>query len=316
MSTAARPRAARVAFVTCATLPALVADDLLLGDAARAHGIEAVPCVWDDPAVEWETFDGCLVRSAWDYHLRRDAFTTWSREVAAAIPLWNGPDVIAWNTDKRYLRDFAAAGVPVVPTAWAARGASLDLAALLADHGWEEAIVKPAVGIGSSGISRVRDGGVVAGGAIVSGGGAISVPRGAVAAQTALDALLAQDDVLVQPFAPSVLERGELSLIFFEGVLSHAIRKRPSDGDFRVQAGWGGTIEPARAGPAARGVAAQALAQLDGTPLYARVDLLEEDVDAPWLIELELVDPVLYFGEDPAAAGRLALALARRLDAR
>jgi glutathione synthase/RimK-type ligase-like ATP-grasp enzyme len=311
-----RPATARIAFVTCAALPALVADDLLLAAAADGHGIEAVPCVWDDPDVAWETFDGCLVRSAWDYHLRRDAFTAWSRQVAAAVPLWNGPDVIAWNTDKRYLRDFAAAGVPVVPTAWAARGASLDLAALLAERGWEEAIVKPAVGMGSSGISRVRDGDVVAGGAIVSGGGPISVPSGAVAAQAALDALLAQDDVLVQPFAPSVLERGELSLIFFEGAFSHAIRKRPRNGDFRVQTGWGGTIEPARAGAAARAVAEQALAQLDGTPLYARVDLLEENVDAPWLIELELVDPVLYFGEDPAAAQRLARALRPRLDAR
>ncbi len=307
-----------VAFATCASLPALTPDDRLLVDAAAAHGIEAVPCVWDDPAVAWERFDAVLVRSVWDYHLRREAFTAWARRIDGAVPLFNGAREIAWNTDKRYLRDFAAAGVPVVPTEWLARGARVALAELLARRGWREAIVKPSVGMGSSGISHVRDGdaAVLAGGATVSGGGPLRVPTEPVAPQAALDALLAQDDVLVQPFAHSVRERGELSLVFLDGTFSHALRKRPRAGDFRVQTGWGGTIEGADATGAALAVAATTLAQLARTPLYARVDLLEEDADAPWLIELELVDPVLYFGVDLTAAERLAAALRRRLDGR
>ena len=66
---------------------------------------------WDDPATE--DADLVILRATWDYAERRDEFLAWTRRVRNLL---NAPDVVAWNSDKRYLRDLAAAGVPVVPS--------------------------------------------------------------------------------------------------------------------------------------------------------------------------------------------------------
>ena len=108
-------RAAQIALVTCATLPQLDPDDRLLLEPLRALGIETVAAVWDDPAVDWATFDLAVVRSTWDYPARRSEFLDWTRTVPR---LANPADVIAWNTDKRYLGELSAQGVSVVPTDW------------------------------------------------------------------------------------------------------------------------------------------------------------------------------------------------------
>jgi len=286
----------RLAIVTCAEFPALAPDDHALAEALRARGVEPVPCVWDDAGVEWAAFDGALLRSPWDYHLSRDAFVAWAARVGGLIPLWNDPATISWNTEKGYLRRFEAAGIPIVPTAWVEHGAAASLPALLAERGWTDAVVKPAVGLGSLGIVRVPAG-----------------DADSPTAQTALDQLTRDGDVLVQPFLTSVVAQGELALIYIDGVFSHAARKRPAAGDYRVQPRWGGSIVRSDASPAAHAFAERVLAELPETPLYARVDLLEENPETPWLTELELVDPALYFGEHPKAADRLADAVARRL---
>ena len=111
-----RPRLATprtVALVTCAEVPDLDPDDRLLLHPLAGQGIQVTAAVWDDPAVDWASFDLVVLRSTWDYAARRDEFVAW----AAAVPrLANPADVVAWNTDKRYLRELAVAGVPVVPT--------------------------------------------------------------------------------------------------------------------------------------------------------------------------------------------------------
>ncbi|MDL2335376.1 MAG: hypothetical protein QFC55_05035, partial [Chloroflexota bacterium] len=105
----------RIALATCAALPDLDPDEQLLLEPLRALGVEARAAVWDDATVDWAAFDLVVIRSTWEYASRRDEFVAWTRSVPRIV---NPANVVAWNTDKHYLRDLAAAGVPVVPTDW------------------------------------------------------------------------------------------------------------------------------------------------------------------------------------------------------
>lgn len=285
--------APRIAIATCTAHPELKGDDELLCEALRQRGCEAASVVWDGGGTDWGEFDLCLVRSTWDYHDKHAEFIAWTRRAESATALHNPADLIAWNSDKRYLRELAEAGVPTVPTLWVEGDAEIDLAATLAERGWEEAVVKPVVDLGAKNLRRIH--------------------AGAGGAQEALTAVLARNDAMVQPFLPSLEAEGELSLIHIEGDFSHAVRKHPAPGDFRVQSIWGGTMTAAEAEPQQAEVAKRALAHLSEPPLYARVDLVTDLEGNPALIELELVEPNLYLSTNPTAAERLANAVVNQL---
>jgi glutathione synthase/RimK-type ligase-like ATP-grasp enzyme len=274
----------RIAIATCAAYADLKADDELLREALQARGAEARPVVWDEEGVEWGEFDLCLVRSTWDYYEKHREFLDWAEQVEAPSALRNPADLIAWNSDKSYLRELSQDGVPIVPTVWVDRNDGAELEAILNGEGWEEAIVKPVVDLGARNLKRARSG----------------------KNSTALEAVLQRGDAMVQPFLPSIEGQGELSLIYIAGELTHAVRKRPALGDFRVQSIWGGTVERAEPGPTQVEIAERALAQLDEPPLYARVDLVAYTDNAPLLIELELIEPNLYLTHNPPAAEALA----------
>jgi glutathione synthase/RimK-type ligase-like ATP-grasp enzyme len=282
----------RIAIATCANYDREMVDDELLRAALAERGCEARAVVWDGE-VDWGGFDLCLVRSTWDYHEKHREFLAWTRQVGAAGRLHNPPDLIAWNIEKTYLRELAEAGVPTVPTAWIDRDDGTDLKQVLAAEGWTEAVVKPVVDLGARNLHRAR------------------IDDGSPALELALQR---HPQAMVQPFLPSLEERGELSLIYIDGTPTHAVRKRAAPGDFRVQSIWGGTVERAEPTAAEVTIAAQALAQLDEPPLYARVDLVAGSDGAPLLIELELIEPNLYLTQHPPAAEVLAAAALLRID--
>jgi hypothetical protein len=88
--------------------------------------------------------------------------------------------------------------------------------------------------------------------------------------------------------------------------------KRPRAGDFRVQEELGGSAERREPPQALVEQARQALAAAPAPCLYARVDGVERDGGLV-VMELELIEPVLYFGADPGAADRFAGACLDRL---
>ncbi|HET7120167.1 MAG TPA: hypothetical protein VFI17_02810 [Solirubrobacterales bacterium] len=282
-----------IAIATCAGFDELKAGDRLLAEALKEHGIDATSVTWDDPEADWSRYGACLVRSTWDYHEKHERFLDWTHEVAAATRLWNPPELVAWNSDKRYLRELEQAGVPIVPTAWLGPGEEDDLGALLEARGWEEVVVKPVVDLGARNLKRVH---------------------GARKAATALRKVHKRGEAMLQPFLPSVEVDGELSLVYIEGEFAHAVRKRPAPGDFRVQGIWGGTASFEEPGDEELEIAALALAQAPEAPLYARVDLVRDLDGEPALIELELIEPNLYLTECPQTAELLAEAVAKRLD--
>ncbi len=281
-----------VAIASFVERPDLRADDAFLREAMEAVGVRPVPVVWDDDSVAWSAFDACLIRSVSDYHLKQQAFLDWLLGLPGALQIWNEPELVAWNTDKTYLRQLGARGIPIIPTCWLERGSQVRLADLLEARDWGEAVLKPTVGLAAQRLLRV--------------GGSREED------QTALDDLLVDFGVMAQPFLPSVVERGETSLVYIAGELTHTIRKRAGDGDFRVQRCWGGTSALCHPSVAELAVADRTMALLDSQPIFARVDLVEGP-SGPCLIELELIEPDLFFRDLPAAAGRLANAIATAL---
>jgi len=291
VSSGPRPR---LAFATWRGLPELAPDDRLAAEALRRRGAVIHPLRWDAPSVEGAGFDAVIVRSVWDYHLRPVEFLGWVETLeGAGTRLLNPPAVLRWNHHKSYLRDLTARGVATVPTVWLERGAQADLGAVLADRGWAEAVVKPAISASAheTWITSRSKAGTDAG---------------------RLRGLLLTGDALVQPLVPEVRSKGEWSLVFLGGEWSHAMLKRPRDGDFRVQEELGGRAWLEEPPAALVEQARQALAAAPAPCLYARVDGVERD-GRLLLMELELIEPVLYFGAAPGAADRFAGACLRLL---
>lgn len=289
--TTARPRP-RLAIATYAKRTPLRTDDLPLQAELEARGVSTVPLVWDEGAPDWAEFDACLIRSVSDYNRKYEAFARWIDAVGARTTLWNPPAMTTWNAEKAYLRDLGDRGVPTIPTSWLERGDDTHLDEVLSAEGWDDAIVKPAIGLGAEDLYRVRRG---------------------EGDRPPLRRLLDRHTVLVQPFLPSIRECGETSLIYIDGELSHTVRKRPAGEDFRVQKTWGGTSELCEPTRAERSVADLAMGALESTPLHARVDLVNGGEGAPLLIELELIEPDLFFRHEPDAARLLAEAILSRL---
>lgn len=281
----------RIAIATCAAYPELKGDDELLREALRRQGCDAESVVWDEDGVAWGNFDLCLVRSTWDYHEKHAEFLAWTRRVETETRLRNPAEVIAWNSEKTYLRELGERGVRTVPTLWLERGPDINLDEIPIDERWDETVVKPVVDLGAKNLRRVRRDGIA----------------------EALESVLQRHDAMIQPFLPSLEEEGELSLVFIDGSFSHAAHKRPAEGDFRVQSIWGGTVEPAEPEAAQVELAERALAQLDEPPLYARADLVTGLDGTPCLIELELIEPNLYLSTHQTAAERLVNAVLERL---
>lgn len=271
-----------VLLATCAEVPDGDDDDRLGADALRGAGLDVGFAVWDDPAVDWAAPDLVVVRSTWDYARRHADFLRWAR----AVPrLANSADVLAWNTDKRYLAGLAGAGLPVVPTSWYEPGDPVPPPA-------GPVVVKPTVSAGSRDTRRHDD---------------------PVAAQAhAGDLLAAGRPVMLQPYLDAVDTAGETGLVYLAGTYSHAFGKaallgadsaatdalfapeeiterEPGDAELRVG-------EQALDAVAAQGVSVRS------DLLYARVDLVPDTDGAPLLLELELTEPSLFLSTGGEAA--------------
>ncbi|MBI4880952.1 MAG: hypothetical protein HY812_15045 [Planctomycetes bacterium] len=276
-----------VAVATDSTAPGLDPDNALFLVELARRGLDARPVVWDDAAVDWSAFRLCVVRATWDYVLRRAEFLAWAERVAAVTRLGNDAPTLRWASHKSYLRDLDERGVHIVPTQFVDRGTPLSLAELMDARGWREAVVKPAVS--------------------ASGRETFKAARGDLAsAQERFERLVAAEDALVQAYMAGVTDSGEVSLVYIAGVYSHALRRRPAAGDFRVQGLYGGSIERVRPRTSELLVADRVLEAGPRGPLYARVDILEDGAGELRLNEYELVEPRLHFALCREAAARFA----------
>lgn len=287
----------RVALVTCAEYSELDGAESRGMEALRALGVEVEAVVWDDDTVKWSTFDLAVVRSTWDYVAKREAFLEWMKEVPR---LANPASVLRWNTDKRYLLDLISAGVPTVPTTVIEPGEDYELP----ETG--EFVLKPAVGISAAGAGRFD--------------ATFDQQRGLAKAHVK-ELLDAGHAVLLQPYQRGIEVYGETSLIYLGGRFSHGVKRSAV-----LERSLGEVPEPRSSRIFGRdpieaefGIADQVFAAVESHVgseaadlLYARVDVVPGADGLPVLMEVELIEPALFFGMDSDAASRFAEVVAER----
>ncbi len=277
----------------------------LLLEACQAIGLRTEVCDWEDPAIDWLSFDAALLRSPWNYVERPPQFLGWCERVSALTRLFNPLPVTRWGLDKHYLADLAAHGVPIVPTRFVAPGEDPMLAVrefLVAHPQAREIVMKPTVGAYSKDVQRR----------------ARLLETEAVECVTHL--LGKGHHVILQPYLESIDRDGETDLAYFDGVYSHAICKSAMlmpDGTVNVPTQ---DLRKARAADEAeRTVASAALEAaashlcLERPLLYGRVDLVRGDDGQPVVLELEICEPSLNLPFAEGSAMKFAQAVAQRL---
>jgi hypothetical protein len=284
----------RVAIATCKNPPEPDPDEALLLSALRDSGLDATVLAWDDELTQaagtFREQDLVVLRSTWNYYEQVDAFVAWVGKVGSATTILNPPSVVAWNAQKTYLVELAERGVDIVPTEFVRRGQARAVADIFAARSWDEVVIKPVVSAGSFRTARFSR--------------ASLVP-----AQSFLEGLVVDRDAMVQRWMPSVETYGERSLVWIDGEITHAIRKTPR---------FAGGVEQVSGGIEVaddeRAFAVRALAPLASELLYARVDLVRDGEGVLRIMELELIEPSLFFRQSALALARFVAAINRRLD--
>lgn len=300
---------AQLALVTCSDLPNLTEDDVLLVPALKSWGLDPDIVAWDDPNVDWESYDAAIVRSTWDYTSRRDEFVEWTKRVPNLV---NSAASLEWNTDKHYLKDLADRDIPIVPTTWLVPADNLDgqriHTRLPAIGRW---VIKPTISAGSKDTASYN---------------VNSAPDRAQAIMHCRKLVEQGKTVMIQPYLRRIDEEGETCLIFIEGRLSHVVRKEAmlTSPDERFSgARRQEKITPCAATAEQVDLAEQVLAAAadrlglttskEGADfLFARVDLVPGDDGEDKVIEFEIVEPSLFLKESDEGPAKLANAIARR----
>ncbi|MAN45039.1 MAG: hypothetical protein GYB49_00515 [Alphaproteobacteria bacterium] len=252
------------------------------------RGMQIEDICWDDPDVDWTEFAAAMIGTTWDYWDRQEEFLTTLETIEQSIPLFNPSALVRWNSRKSYLRDLEAKGARLIPTLWIDQVTDESFANAFDQLGSNDLVFKRQIGAGASGQYRLSPSDAKP-----------DMPH----------------PMMVQPFLPMIQEEGELSFIFIDGELSHALIKRAKAGDYRIQSAYGGQEEKITPSVSDLEAAKEIMQTLDSTPLYARVDMLRNTDGTLFLMELEMIEPYLYPEQGPQLGGRLAKAVASRLKA-
>jgi glutathione synthase/RimK-type ligase-like ATP-grasp enzyme len=286
-------RQRRVALITWSGLPHGAESERLLLPHLAAAGVEAEFIDWRGPATDIARFDLVVLRTCWDYHLRVAEFLAWVQKTASAVRVVNPVDAILWNYNKFYLQELGAQGTLIAPSVFVANG-SISAEQRERILSWRKVVVKPAISATAHNTWLMES---------------TSFQRAGEPARR-----MQGGPFLVQEFIPEIESNGEISFIYIDGAYSHAVLKRPTAGDFRVQKDFGGSAEPLVPSAA---LLQQANEIAEASPyvhdsLYCRIDAVEKDGELV-LMELELIEPELFLGLGEGAAEKFADAIVRRM---
>jgi glutathione synthase/RimK-type ligase-like ATP-grasp enzyme len=280
-----------IGILTCNRLPQLNPADQILIPLLLEKGIKAEPVIWNEKNVNWQSFDYLVVRNIWDYYLEEEAFEEWLNLMEELnIPVLNPIAVIRQNKHKFYLKEFRENGVKIIPTLFSGQDSPASIEDIKA-QGWNKIVIKPAVSAGSH-LTNIFE-------------------TDKLDAKV-LDEVVSGNDWLIQPFLEEISTNGEISMIFFNGQFSHAILKKPKAGDFRVQSQYGGQYQLFQPDENLIATGQKVITQIKEPLLYGRVDGLMINGEFN-LMELELIEPDLYFQRDERIAPRFIEEILRRI---
>ena len=275
-------------------LQVLLEDELLM-NALREKELNVQRKAWSDKLVDWSETSYILFRSTWDYFNRYDEFSAWLDDVSTKTTLLNSAKTIRWNIDKHYLNDLKEKGINVVETYFLEQGKSFKLISHMNALNIKKAILKPAISGAARHTYKIN---------IDSADDYNSI----------LTERLKEESMMLQPFQEDIVKNGELSLIIIGGVYTHAVRKIVKKGDFRVQDDHGGIAIAEIPTKAEIKFAEKVIAACDEQPLYARVDIINDNDGNLALMELELIEPELFFRFYKPATELLANEIIKRIE--
>jgi glutathione synthase/RimK-type ligase-like ATP-grasp enzyme len=265
----------KIGLLTCEKLPELtLADQQLIPELAK-HNIIAKAVIWSDKTINWNDFDYLIFRNTWDYFEKEAEFNLWLDQIEKlGIKTLNAIKIIKQNKHKFYLREMEKEGILILPTIFIDKKENLNLAEILPKH-WKKAVIKPAFSAGSY-LTTVFD--------------ASDVEK----TNDEYTKIAQEKELLLQEFIPEIQTLGETSFIFFNKKFSHAVNKKPIDGDFRVQSQFGGKYTLIQPSQELIDKAQKVVNTFDDKLLYARVDGIVIDTELH-LMEIECIEPDLYF---------------------
>lgn len=286
----------RCAFLSTDNLDEFECYDHLLFDPLNKRGWSVKEVSWRNRNISWDQFDVVVIRSPWDYQDDPDAFLRTLQTInrSSAI-LENSLDLVEWNIDKRYLHDLQNRGIEIVPSIWKDHFKNEEFKDFFDALDTDEIIIKPTVGANADDTFRIQK---------EESGNYKSI----------LNTTFGNRSFLVQPFMKNIVEEGEFSVFFFDETYSHTILKTPQPDDFRVQEEHGGILQRVKnVPPSLLNAAQKLLEQIDPTPLYSRMDFVRTNANSFALMELELIEPSLYFNMDSESAERFAEVFNKRM---
>lgn len=262
---------------------------------ARGWRVSSVP--WRSPAVDWDRYTAVYIGTPWDYPEDVPRFLDVLERIdRSAAVLVNSMSLVRWNIAKTYLRDLGTRGAAVVPSLWPERLEAGQLAGFFEHFASDRLILKPVISTNATDTFLIDR-------------------ESCAEAELALLPVFADRPLVVQPFLAGVREEGEYSLFFFGGDCSHAVRKVPKAGDFRVQEEHGAAIVPATPDRALADAARRVMRLVEPAPVYARCDFVRGSDGGYLLMELELIEPSMYLRTREGAAEAFADAFDRHVTA-
>jgi glutathione synthase/RimK-type ligase-like ATP-grasp enzyme len=262
-------------------------EDQLLQTALEDKGLKVCKKDWADKHFDWTTTKYAIFRTTWDYFERFDEFFIWLKNTKNKTTFINSSEIINWNIDKHYLQDLAKRNINIAPTLFIEKKDTISLKQLFEKTNWNEAVLKPAISGAARHTYRIN----------LSNCSKI---------ESVFQKLIKSESMLFQEFLNNITTQGEISLILIGGKYTHAVKKNAKKGDFRVQDDHGGTVEKYQPTKEEIEFAENCLEASPFKPIYARVDIVYDNNNELSLSELELIEPELWFRNNPISANILA----------
>ncbi len=269
-------------------------EDTILAEALRRKGFTVGRKSWSDPEFDWSHARAAIFRTTWDYFDRFDEWKNWLKMVSSKTQLINEAELVNWNMDKHYLGELQEHGINVPETRYVEIGEKTSLTLLHEETGWTDTILKPCIAGSARHTYRLN-------------------PENLREHEDQFQELIQTEAMMLQPFQHNILTWGEISLMVIGGVCTHAVIKTAKAGDFRVQDDFGGAVSLYEPNAEEMAFAEKAVAACNTLPVYARVDIIRDNQDQLALIEIELIEPELWFRLKPEAADTLADFMARSI---
>jgi glutathione synthase/RimK-type ligase-like ATP-grasp enzyme len=277
----------KVVFLTMDSVVGFYTYDELLVEPFKELGWKVESISWKAKNINWKNYDAVIVRSTWDYQHSPDEFLQVLEEINSQTHLENNLEIIKWNMDKTYLRDMEEKGIKIVPSVWFDTFNEDEVSNFFDKLVTGELIIKPTISANADNTFRINK-------------------NDFKSQLSTFNSKFGTRPFMVQPFIKNIITEGEYSLFYFGGKYSHAILKTPKQNDFRVQEEHGGIIKPIQPNAKMKTDAEKILDSIKTDLLYARIDFVRTGENEFALMELELIEPSLYFNLDPKSPRKFA----------